>query len=93
MTNNIAYNGGALYLEKSTVDIRSDPLILSNNVAKQNGGAIFVQDINCRSICFMRNFDREREYYIFTNNTATQGPVLYGGLLDRCMFMVQVTIS
>ena len=88
MTNNIACkNGGALYLEKkSTVDIRSDPLILSNNVAKQNGGAIFVQDKNCdsESICFMRNFDREREYYIFTNNTAPQGPVLYGGLLDRC---------
>ena len=82
ISNNIAFkNGGAFYLDNSEINVLSDPLILSNNVAKQKGGAIFVPDTDCeKTTCFMST-DRG---YIFTNNTAPQGPVLYGGLLDRC---------
>ena len=84
ISNNIAYkNGGAFYLDNSRIHVDSDPLILSNNVAKQKGGAIFVPDTNCANgTCFMHN----DKGYIFMNNTAPQGPVLYGGLLDRCYF-------
>ena len=82
ISNNIAYkNGGSFYLDNSRIHVNSTPLILSNNVAKQKGGAIFVPDTNCeKTTCFV-NTDKG---YIFTNNTAPQGPVLYGGLLDRC---------
>ena len=82
MTDNIASkNGGAFYLDKSYINGASYPLILTNNVAKQKGGAIFVPDTNCKNTtCFVY----ANKGYIFTNNTALQGPVLYGGLLDRC---------
>ena len=82
ISNNIAYkNGGAFYLDNSRIYVDSNPLILSNNVAKQKGGAIFVPDTHCENTtCFVRNDNG----YDFTNNTAPQGPVLYGGLLDRC---------
>ena len=85
ISNNIAYkNGGAIYLDNSLIYADSKPLILSNNVAKEKGGAIFAPDTNCENTeCFMRNDDKG---YIFMNNTAPQGPVLYGGLLDRCYF-------
>ena len=86
ITNNTACNnGGALYLaDKSRVDILGSMiLILSNNVAKRKGGAIFVSDTNCETTtCFLNDYGNEG--YIFTNNTAHQGPALYGGLLDRC---------
>ena len=85
ISNNIAYrNGGAFYLDNSPIAVYFLPLTLSNNVAKQKGGAIFVPDTNCQNTeCFFINnfFNR---VFIFTNNTAPQGPVLYGGLLDRC---------
>ena len=84
ISNNIAYkNGGAFYLDNSRIHINSKPLILSNNVAKEKGGAIFVHDINCENTeCLFKN--GYGGVYIFMNNTAPQGPVLYGGLLDRC---------
>ena len=80
ISNNIAYkNGGAFYLDYSSSDIYI--LKLSNNIAKEKGGAIFVPDTNCEiTECFFTS----RGVYIFMNNTAPQGPVLYGGLLDRC---------
>ena len=86
MSNNIAYkNGGAFYLNNSRIYVDSDPLILSNNVAKQKGGAIFVPDTNCENTaCFVHTNKGYNNIIIFTNNTAPQGPVLYGGLLDRC---------
>ena len=82
ISNNIAYkNGGAFYLDNSRIHVDSDPLILSNNVAEKKGGAIFVPDTDCENTtCFMST----DKGYIFMNNTAPQGPVLYGGLLDRC---------
>ena len=95
ITNNIANkNGGALYLDESKVTIFYAYLILSNNVAKENGGAIFIPDNYCGSItpmssCFIHFYGQfippgPPVLLIFTNNTALQGPVIYGGLLDRC---------
>ena len=87
ITNNTARNnGGALYLDKSRVNILGSMiLILSNNVAKRKGGAIFVSDTNCETTtCFFNANGNEGYHIIFTNNTAHQGPVLYGGLLDIC---------
>ena len=87
VTNNIAYkNGGAFYLDKSDVfNFGSDVLLIfSNNVAKKKGGAIFVPDTNCESSCFIKNIFTSELTLKFTNSTAPQGPVLYGGLLDRC---------
>ena len=85
ITNNAAHkNGGALYLDKSKIGTRYRLILtLSNNFAKSKGGAIFVPDTNCETTtCFLNDYGNEG--YIFTNNTALQGPVLYGGLLDRC---------
>ena len=85
ITNNAAHkNGGALYLDKSKVYTRYRLILtFSNNVAERKGGAIFVPDTNCETTtCFFNAYGNEG--YIFTNNTAHQGPVLYGGLLDRC---------
>ena len=87
LTNNTAHkNGGALYLNKSQVDILGSMiLILSNNIAKRKGGAIFVPGTNCETTtCFFNANGNEGYNIIFTNNTAHEGPVLYGGLLDRC---------
>ena len=88
ITSNFAYNnGGAFYLDTSEVYINasSDPLILSNNAARLKGGAIFIQDTNCdRLRCFIQALTHDLIVLNFKNNTAPQGPVLYGGLLDRC---------
>ena len=72
--------------DKSRVNILGSMiLILSNNVAKSKGGAIFVPDTKCETAtCFLNAYGNEGNNIIFTNNTARQGPVLYGGLLDRC---------
>ena len=86
ITNNTARNnGGALYLDQSRVRIFSHTkLILSKNVAKKKGGAIFVPDTNCETTtCFFNaNGNEGYQNIIFTNNTAHKGHVLYGGLLD-----------
>ena len=88
ITNNTANkNGGALYLDESTVSVLTySSLTFSNNVANQKGGAIFIRDTNCESInvsCFI-HVERRAPMIDFLDNTAPQGPFLYGGLLDRC---------
>ena len=83
--NNARNNGEALYLDQSRVRIFSrTKLILSKNVAKKKGGAIFVPDTNCEiTTCFFNaNGNEGYQNIIFTNNTAHEGHVLYGGLLD-----------
>ena len=85
--------GGALYLVNSVFNINRDgDAIFSDNVATGKGGAIFVLDINCEvatrhglkpAPCVLDGGTGQGEF-IFTNNSAPQGPVLYGGLLDRC---------
>ena len=92
ITNNIANkNGGAFYLYHSIIVMLSDRLFLSNNVAKEKGGAIFIRDAtDCEGYpdesCFIHYLDviPPPVLLIFTNNTALQGSVIYGGLLDRC---------
>ena len=90
IANNFAgKNGGGLYLDESNLTLfnNHDSLIFSNNTAKLQGGAMYVLDKNCQTSCFLRDdWGRTQQYLsvIFMNNTASQGPVLYGGLLDRC---------
>ena len=85
VANNTAGNSGAaLHLTSSQVTVNQG--IFDHNMATENGGAIFVQDNNCNTVsypsrCFLSIVEKD---IIFTNNTAAQGPVLYGGLLDRC---------
>ena len=92
IANNFAHkNGGGLYFDESNlapVDDH-DSLMFSNNVAKQQGGAMYVSDTNCEpsESCFLQGNSVGMQQHLsmlFMNNTASQGPVLYGGLLDRC---------
>lgn len=91
MANNTAVYGGALYLNTSIINIVPDDnhLILDYNVANK-GGAIYVLDKNCEEVpnnfqCFFNDNYPPRKHFFFTNNSASEGPVLYGGLLDRCL--------
>ena len=92
MANNSALmDGGAMYLVDTTLYLSQSPsresYIFSGNVAAGNGGAIFVSDENCESAAFNQCFLHDNTGYpqlVFTNNSASQGLVLYGGLLDRC---------
>ena len=98
MANNSALmDGGAMYLVDTTLYLSQSPsresYIFSGNVAAGNGGAIFVLDENCESAAFHRCFLPDYRGYlqlVFTNNSASQGPVLYGGLLDRCLTNVYI---
>ena len=73
------------------IEIRFD----SNMVTSPHGqgGAIYIEDRDCKTIthpdheCFVFNYleTESKEYFLFTNNVANQGSVLYGGLLDRCL--------
>ena len=91
MANNVAGgNGGALHLINSYVRLHHQSSItFDSNVAVQ-GAAIFVQDRDCEEVtfpfqCFLvEDDDFDQSNFFFANNTASQGPVLYGGLLDRC---------
>ena len=80
-------NGGALYLVNAVITLQVSALILFNqNTANDLGGAIFVSDADCETVsqntpCFVQsNFEK----MVFVNNSAEQGSILYGGLLDRC---------
>ena len=86
----VAIHGSALHGPALAFPILDhDSLIFSNNVAKQQGGAMYVSDTNCESSesCFLQGNSvgmQQPLSMLFMNNTASQGPVLYGGLLDRC---------
>ena len=87
--NNIAKsNGGALYLNNSYIYETTLVTFAHNAVssAEGKGGAIYVKDdSSCRaSKCFLQiNANNAIQ---FIKNSATYGPVLYGGMLDRCFF-------
>lgn len=91
IVNNTAGScGGALYLTNSSVQLTgySSDTIIDHNVAVNKGGAIFVGDEKCEEVtypseCFIKDYS-DRKKVIFTNNSASQGPILHGGLLDRC---------
>lgn len=65
---------------------------IQSTSAMGKGGAIFVLDSDCGDIaapfkgCFMDylSFDTGK-LLLFESNRASQGSVLYGGLLDRCL--------
>lgn len=91
MANNTAVNGGALYLDNSFLIILEDDSVLTfdSNVAEK-GGAIYIVDKHCEEVpdefqCYIQDGHFPRRHLIFTNNSASQGPVLYGGLFDRCI--------
>ena len=90
--------GGALFLRKSQIQVLNvGPYILfdHNTVTSTygKGGAIFVLDNSCEvtayseNQCFVYNYPyvTDRKLLTFINNKASQGSVLYGGLLDRCL--------
>ncbi len=94
--SNSANEGGAIYLEVNS-KLRAPrrigctyELVLDNNVAKFNGGAIFVNDYTntCQhSTCFIQAPS------IYSNvwngcikiNSTSGNTTIYGGLLDRCI--------
>ena len=90
--------GGALFLRKSQIQVLNvGPYILfdHNTVTSTDGkgGAIFVLDNSCKvtayseNQCFVYNYPyvTDRKLLTFINNKGSQGSVLYGGLLDRCL--------
>ena len=92
--NNTAENsGGAIYAIDShiLVDASLSQMTFSSNAAAGRGGAIYISDDHCESIkvitsdCSIDCFShRGVQSMFFFNNSATYGPILYGGLLDRC---------
>ena len=90
VNNNTAYeSGGGVHLTDSTLKVLEGEksLTFEHNVAHSKGGAIFVYDKTyeenaCHvAPCF---FGESPGIMLFKNNSAPQGAVLYGGLLDRC---------
>ena len=80
--------GGGLYLSESRTFNPYSTLVFENNAASK-GGAIFASDINCETVlyhsqCFLQDYAEYKHQFTFWNNTAHQGSILYGGLLDRC---------
>ena len=93
LSGNMAENfGGALFLDKSTLAIIRAQITFTNNIvhsANGKGGAIFVNDINCdkNHLCFFHLDLGLQNYtaFVFSNNSASNGPAVYGGMLDRCL--------
>ncbi len=97
LTGNIAEgNGGAMFISNSHASIGgrevTDKVFVtfSSNEACKEGGAIYVRDNDCsrkpfdQNPCFNVQYNNKK-YLRFVNNTAADGSVLYGGMLDRCM--------
>ena len=89
-TENIAESkGGALFIVNSR-NVWETKIIFAHNAvtsAEGKGGAIYVEDTESCSVdvCFLGFNNSDKTALLeFVNNSATHGPVLYGGLLDRC---------
>lgn len=83
MANNTAVHGGALYLNNSNINLDVNThLYIDYNMANK-GGAKNCEEFPDNFQCFFRDNYPPQVHFIFTNNSASQGPVLYG-LLDRC---------
>ncbi|MDR0705814.1 MAG: autotransporter-associated beta strand repeat-containing protein [Planctomycetaceae bacterium] len=65
-SNNEAVNGGAVYAKNATITSKSKGVTFSNNIADQNGGALYAE-----------NSDLFLEGATFTGNEAKQGGALY----------------
>ena len=93
--NTAKESGGAMYLISSqiTTIIGSRVKFYQNKVTSESGkgGAIFFLDNNNCELksgsngqCFIKVSYHSQRPFLFLNNSAANGPVLYGGLLDRC---------
>lgn len=92
--NTATESGGAFHLEKSTILIKS-LLTFTHNIVTSSygkGGAIFVlddrnensdQNVQC-FIGLSEYSNKTSKVLSFERNYASQGPNVYGGLLDRC---------
>ena len=92
--NNMALRGGAQYFDvNSNFSLHQTTHVhFQGNTATEFGGALYVVDEPSRSECFFhiqnyKLFDMETTPLVFEKNSAgMRGSVLYGGLLDKCVF-------
>ena len=93
--NNLAEeDGGAIYAENSRIYVRAGGpgnVTFINNAAAGKGGAIYISDNHCESVinitndCSLDSLSHIGVRHVFFySNTARSGPILHGGLLDRC---------
>ena len=85
--NNTAVNGGgmAMYRDSFFIITKHSFLIFTNNKARKNGGAIFVESQLAETQCFFQYIDFTKSVkVIFINNSATAGTVLFGGNIQHC---------
>ena len=82
-------------------------LLFDNNAVTSDsgkGGAIYVEDGDCVDgthwklcdICFVYEYTPNTDnykYFVFTNNRASLGSVLYGGSLDRCIPHIKTNLT
>ena len=106
--SNSATEGGAIHIDgNSQIHLYNDTVAIFNYNRAQTGGAMFVNDyVNVKtcyvetrcffeSNTFLYEIDRQnsRTQLFFDNNFATNGPDLFGGLLDRCKIHGVLTID
>ena len=87
INNTAKENGGAIYAMNSVIVVEGQ-MIYSHNAAARKGGAIYISDDHCENVVNVTDdcsiSHKGGKSIFFSNNTATYGPILYGGLLDRC---------
>ena len=96
INNTARKSGGAIFAVDSHISLlqsTSQIIFISNTVssAAGKGGAIYIQDVACEGIkssdknCPIQGYSYTGiKHFLFSNNSADSGSVLYGGLLDRC---------
>lgn len=92
LVSNTAVKGGAIYSVDSKIQINPfvSKVTFKYNSASQEGGAVYIEDDKCESIynetkgCLIEAGKQGIKSMLFLNNSGNLGPVLYGGLLDRC---------
>ena len=92
INNTAEDSGGGIYAVNSQISFRFGSVAFSNNAAARKGGAIYISDNRCESVPNVTNdcsidSNQDAKPVFFYNNTATSGPILYGGLLDRCFLV------
>ena len=75
-----------------------ESIVFTNNIvtsAQGKGGAIYAEDEGSCNVreCFLAPSTNNEDNQILqlVNNSATHGPVLYGGLMDRCTQSAKTT--
>ena len=98
INNTARKSGGAIFAVDSRINLlhqsTSQIIFISNTVssAAGKGGAIYIQDVACEGIKSIATQTVQFKvipilgvkHFLFSNNSAASGSVLYGGLLDRC---------